>query len=411
MKKTLSMFLAAALVFSLAACGGGAASAPESKSEAASQAASSAVSEAASEAGTTEASGDAIVIGGLAPLTGSVAQYGIASSNGTKLAVDEINAAGGILGRPVEFILYDEKGDPTEALNAYNKLVQSDGIVALIGDITTKPTIAVAQKAVQDNIPMITPTGTGAAITQTGPNIFRACFTDPYQGELMAHYASEKLEAKTAAILFDTGDDYSIGVAEAFEATAKELGLTITAKEGYQTGSIDFNAQLTKIKEGAPDVIMAPCYYEDAAKIVVQARAVGLESKFLGPDGWDGVLNKLDKSNYASLNNSFYCSQFALGDPGERLQQFIDSYTAKFPDADKPNMFAVLGYEAMRLMAAAIEKAGSTDPDAIVEAMRNLEYDGISGTIAFRGGQDPAREAYIIEFADGKEKVLGTFGF
>lgn len=414
MKKCLSVLMAALLAMSLVACGGGAASEPAG-STAESTADSTAASEAAgtSEAGeepAAPAEGD-IVIGGLAPLTGNVAQYGIASNNGSMLAVDEINAAGGVLGQQIAYVYYDEKGDPTEAINAYNKLVQSDGIVGLVGDITTKPTIAVAQKAVQDNIPMITPTGTGAAITETGSNIFRACFTDPYQGELMAHYAFDKLGATTAAVLYDTKDDYSIGVADAFAATAEELGMTVTTREGYETGAVDFNAQLTKIMGDSPDVIMAPCYYEDAAKILVQARALGIESKFLGPDGWDGVLNQLDESNYSALNGAYYCSQYSMNEPGEKLQAFIDAYAAKYPSADAPNMFAVLGYEAMYLMAAAIEEAGSTDSDAIVEAMKNLNYDGVSGAIDFKGGQDPAREAYIIEFVDGAEKVLGTYGF
>ncbi|MDL2325383.1 ABC transporter substrate-binding protein [Ruminococcaceae bacterium OttesenSCG-928-A16] len=382
MKKALSLLLAAALATSvLAACGGGGKS--------------------------TE---DNIVIGGLAPLTGSVSQYGIAASNGAKLAVKEINEAGGVLGKQVQFVLYDEKGDATEAVSQYTRLVQSDKIVALVGDVTTKPTIAVAQKAVQDNMPMITPTGTGAAITQTGPNIFRACFTDPYQGEMMAHYAQEKLSAKTAAVLYDTGDDYSVGVAEAFEATAKTLGIEVTAYEGYQTGATDFNAQLTKIKEGNPDVIMVPCYYEDAAKVVLQARQLGVTSKFLGSDGWDGVLNQLDASNYEVLNDSFYCNQYSLGQPGPELEKFIKAYTEEF-GADTLNMFAVLGYEAMHLMGASIEKAGSTDSDAIVDAMKNLDYDGVSGNISYKGGNDPVREAYIIEFENGTEKILGTYSF
>ncbi len=354
-------------------------------------------------------SGDQIVIGGLAPLTGDVSQYGIASNNGTKLAVKEINAAGGILGKQIKYVSYDEKGDPTEAVTAYRRLVDNDKIVALVGDITTKPTIAVAQEAVKDNIPMITPTGTGAAITEIGDNIFRACFTDPFQGELMANYAQQKLGATSAAILYDTTDDYSKGVADAFEETAKALGMTVTAKEGYQQGNTDFNAQLTKIKDGNPDVIMAPCYYSDAALILIQATALGIDAKFLGPDGWDGVLNQVDPSNYSALNNAYYCSQYALSQPEAKLQAFIDAYKAEYGADAEPNMFAVLGYEAMYLMAAAIEKAGSTDADAVVAAMKTLNYDGVSGEIAFRDSNDPAREAYIVKFTNGEEELQGTF--
>ncbi|MFA5586091.1 MAG: ABC transporter substrate-binding protein [Saccharofermentanales bacterium] len=357
---------------------------------------------------------DEIIIGGLAPLTGGVAQYGIASNNGTKLAVDEINRAGGILGKKIKYIPYDERGDATEATLAYNRLVK-DGMVALIGDITTVPTIAVAQKAVEDQIPMITPTGTGAAITQAGDNIFRACFTDPYQGELMAHYAKEKLGAASVAVLYDTGDDYSKGVADAFWASAETLGMARTDKEGYQSGATDFNAQLTKIKAGNPDVVMVPGYYGDGAMILTQARELGITAKFLGSDGWDGLLNQVDASNYGVLNNAFYCTQYSLREPGAELQRVMDNYRAFYADSDPEaeylNMFTILGYEAMHIMAAAIEKAGSVDSARIVEALKNLDYNGVSGSIAYKGGQDPAREAYIVEFVDGQEVMRGVFSF
>ncbi|MGI6612833.1 MAG: ABC transporter substrate-binding protein [Fastidiosipila sp.] len=398
MKKLMSLLLAAALLLALAACG------PSEKPSAPSN---------SNEAG--GALPDEIIIGGLAPLKGNVAQYGIASDNGSKLAVDEINKAGGILGKQIKYISYDERGDATEATIAYDRLVNEDGIVALIGDITTVPTIAVAQKAVEDGIPMITPTGTGAAITQVGPNIFRACFTDPYQGELMAHYAKEKLGASSVAVLFDTGDDYSKGVADAFWASSTALGLTLTDKEGYQPGATDFNAQLTKIKAGNPDVVMVPGYYGDGAMILTQARALGITAKFLGSDGWDGLLNQVDPSNYGVLNDAFYCTQYALREPGEELQRVMDAYTEFYANSDPKgeylNMFAILGYEAMHIMAAAIEKAGSTDSGAIVEALKNLDYDGVSGNIAYKGGQDPAREAYIVEFVDGQEVMRGVYSF
>ena len=397
MKKMIGLVLAIVLVFSLAACGG-AASVPTSSGSGAS----------GSTASTPALEGE-IVIGGLAPLTGGVSQYGIAAINGALLAVEEINAAGGILGQSIRFVYEDEKGDPTEAVTAYNKLVQNDGIVALVGDVTTKPTIAVAQLAAEDGIPMITPTATGAEVTTIGENIFRTCFTDPYQGELMAHYAQEKLGATTAAILYDTGDDYSSGIAESFKATAEAIGLTITTMEGYATGASDFNAQLTKIKEGNPDVIMAPCYYEDAAKITTQARGIGIESIFLGSDGWDGTLNQVDESNASVLNDSYYCSQYPMQDATAGLQAFLDKYEEAY--GESALMFSVLGYEAMHMMAMAIEEAGSTDSAAIVAALKTITYEGPVGPISFANGNDPSRDAYIIEFVDGEEVVKEGYSF
>lgn len=401
MKKVLSIVLAAMFMLSLVACGGGA-STPSGSAP-------------ASGSGSTPSAGGSdegdIVIGGLAPLTGNVAQYGIAAYQGAMLAVQEINDAGGILGgRKINFICEDEKGDATEAVTAYNKLVQNDKIVALVGDITTKPTIAVAQKAVQDGIPMITPTGTGGEITEIGDNIFRACFTDPYQGELMAHYAKTELAASTIAILYDTGDDYSAGIAETVKATAEEIGLEVVAMEGYPTGSVDFNSQLSKIQNaGDVDVIIAPCYYEDASNILSQARKMGITSTFLGPDGWDGVLNQMDESNYDALNNSYYFSQYPLNAPTAELEAFMTKYEETY--GEKVNMFGALGYEAMYIMVRAIEAAGSTDSAAIVDALNKIQYQGLVGVVSFANGRDPSRDAYVIEFADGVEVVKGTFAF
>ena len=226
------------------------------------------------------ATGDTIKIGGLAPLTGDVSVYGVAVDNGVKMAVEEINADGGVLGKQIEYIVYDEKGDATEAVNAYNKLVQSDNVVAIVGDVTSKPTLAVAQQAAKDKIPLITASGTAENITQAGENIFRACFIDPFQGELMASYASKKLEKKTAAIIYNISDDYSKGLYEAFEAAAGDLGIEVVQVEGYGKGTVDFKAQLTNIKSKNPDVIFLPVYYQDVALIAVQAKELGIEAQF-----------------------------------------------------------------------------------------------------------------------------------
>ena len=357
---------------------------------------------------TGTAAGDTVVIGGLAPLTGNVSVYGIATDNGVKLAVDAINAKGGILGgKKITYKVYDEKGDATEAVNAYNKLVQSDKIVALVGDVTSKPTIAVAQKAVKDGLPMITATGTAADITKAGDNIFRACFIDPFQGELMADYAAKKLNAKTAAIIYDNGDDYSTGVANAFETEAKAAGITITNKEAYQSGSVDFKSQLTKIKAGNPDVIMVPVYYSDVALIAVQAKDIGLNAKLLGADGWDGVLEKIDKSNLDAVKDCYFCSQYSAESTDPNLQAFLKKYKEIYKtDA---NMFAVLGYDAMGMMSAAIDKAGSTDSDKVIAALKALNYKGLTGNTTFDENRNPVREAVITTIADGKYKFVENF--
>ena len=240
---------------------------------------------------------ETIKIGGLAPLSGDVSQYGVAVNNAVKMAVEDINAKGGILGgRKIEYIVTDEKGDSTEAVNAYNALMDQE-IVALIGDVTSKPCKAVAAKAAADNMPMLTPSGTDADITKAGKNVFRACFIDPYQGQLMANYAAKKLNAKTAAILYDSGDPYSTGIADAFEEAAKKEGMEVTNKEGYASKSTDFKTQLTKIKGKNPDVLLIPVYYGDVALIVDQIQQQGITSKLLGADGWDGVASEVAKKS------------------------------------------------------------------------------------------------------------------
>ena len=348
--------------------------------------------------GTAENSKDgAVAMGGLAPLTGDVSIYGV------QMAIDEINANGG----NYKYVAYDEKGDATEAINAYNKLVSNDKVVALIGDVTSKPCLAVAQQAQKDNMPMITATGTAVAITEAGENVFRACFTDPYQGEVMASYAYNKLGAKTAAIIYNVADDYSLGLAEAFEKTATELGMEIVAKEGYNKGDVDFKAQLTNIASANPDVLFIPVYYEDVALIAVQASEVGVKAKLLGGDGWDGVLKKIDASSVSCLDGALYCSHYSSQSSDERVQTFIKNYTEKFGEA--PNTFAALGYDAAYMMTKAIENAASTDSAAIVEAMKNLEYDGITGHMVFDENRNPIKSAVILEINGGAESFVENY--
>ena len=350
------------------------------------------------------ATGDTIKIGGLAPLTGDVSVYGVAVDNGVKMAVEEINADGGVLGKQIEYIVYDEKGDATEAVNAYNKLVQSDNVVAIVGDVTSKPTLAVAQQAAKDKIPLITASGTAENITQAGENIFRACFIDPFQGELMASYASKKLEKKTAAIIYNISDDYSKGLYEAFEAAAGDLGIEVVQVEGYGKGTVDFKAQLTNIKSKNPDVIFLPVYYQDVALIAVQAKELGIEAQFLGADGWDGVIGQVDESNMDAVNGAYFCSQYSAQSDDPNLQAFLSKYKETYGmDASQ---FAVLGYDAMKMLAQAISEAGSTDSAAITSAMAAIDFTGLTGHMTFDENRNPVKSAAITQIDNGEYKFI-----
>lgn len=356
---------------------------------------------------TSGGSGDEIVIGGLAPLTGSVAQYGVAVDNAVKMAVDDINAKGGLLGKRIKYISYDEKGDPTEATNAYTRLVDQDKIVALIGDVTSAPCEAVAQQAARDKLPMITPSGTSEAITTYGENVFRACFIDPYQGEKMANYAVEKLSAKTAAVFYQTGNDYSEGLMNAFVAKAAELGLEIVDTEAFAEGDKDFKAQMTNIAAADPDVVFAPIYYAEAGLAITAARAAGCDAVFMGGDGFGSV------KNYASaedLEGSVYCSGYAPGT--DSVKQFEEDYKAAYNVDEIPNMFAPLAYDAAMLLCEglkAAEEQGLTAgteeyKQAVIDAIKNMNgTEGITGSYSFDEYNNPIKPVAIIELTGGDE--------
>lgn len=350
------------------------------------------------EATTATKESETIKIGSTAPLTGPVAIYGVTSINGAKLAMEEINKNGGVLGKQIEYIVLDSKGDSTEAITAYNRLVD-EGIVAYLGEITSKPTLAIAEVAAQDNMPMITPTGTQFNITEAGPNVFRVCFTDPYQGVVLANLAKKNLNAKTVALLVNNSSDYSDGVAEAFVKEAEKLGLQIVAKEGYAEGDKDFRAQLTKVAATNPDVLLVPDYYEQAALISTQAREVGVKATFIGPDGWDGVAKALDSSSYGAIENSYFTNHYSVEDQNEKVQNFLKAYREKYNE--EPSAFSALAYDTAYLMKDAIEKAGSTDKDAIIKAIKESDFAGVTGHLRFDEKNNPVKAVTVLKIVNG----------
>ncbi len=346
------------------------------------------------------ADGETIRIGGLAPLTGDVAVYGVATQRGVDLYIEQLNANGGLLGKQVEMVWYDEKGDAAEAVNAYNRLVGD--VVALIGDVTSKPSIAVAELAAQDNMPMITATSTAYDVTTPGSNIFRACFLDPYQGKAMGIYAAQNLGAKTAAIIYNNSDDYSTGLAEAFKEKFESLGGSVVAYEAYSSSDIDYKSQLTNIVGQNPDVVFMPDYYNTVAMIAKQAREVGLEVPFLGADGWDGLLSVVDDTSI--LNNCYFCNHYSADDTDENVQNFLTSYVEKY--GETPVSFSALGYDAAKILCTAIENAGSTDAQAIIDQMAATSIDGVTGHIVYDDHGDPQKSVSIITFEDGAMKLV-----
>ena len=415
MKKLLSIALVAMLALSaLAGCAAPAAS-DASASDA--TAANATAADATAADATQAASGETIKVGILGPHTGDYAVYGLAVKNGAQLYIDQVNAAGGINGKKIETVVYDNKGDSTEAITAFTRMVD-DGITALIGDVLSGNTIAVVGEANPINMPMITASATAVGVTYNADtdtvytNVFRSCFIDPFQGEKMAQYAAEKLSAKTAAVLTMTGDDYSVGLADAFKAKCAEVGITVVADEGYSKGDVDFKAQLTNILASAPDVIFCPNYYQDDGMIVTQARELGLTATFLGGDGWAGV------SAYASaadLEGSYFCSAYAPGST-DAVKKFEADYTAAY-GADTLNMFAATAYDAAQILVAALTKAeasgAATGSDeykqAVIDAIAGGTITGLTGTFTFDEHHDPVKSTAILTYVDGKPELKEMF--
>ena len=342
---------------------------------------------------------ETIKIGGMAPLTGALAIYGVTTTNGAELAVKEINENGGVLGKKIEYVMLDTKGDSTEAVMAYNKLVD-EKVAGIIGEVTSKPTLAVAEVAVQDNMPLITPTGTQVDITEVGPNIFRVCFTNPYQGKVLAITSKERLGANTVAVMLNNSSDYSDGIAKAFIEESEKLGMKVMGVEGYADGDKDFRPQLTKLAAMNPDAILIPEYYEQAALIATQAREVGVKSIFVGSDGWDGIAKTLDQSAYAAIENSHFTNHFSMEDQSEKIQNFLKDYREAYKE--DPSAFSALGYDAVYMMKSAIEKAGGTDKQKIVDALKGIEYDGVTGYLTFDDHNNPIKAVTVLKIENGK---------
>ena len=394
-------FLAAAGVsaaaLALTACGG-------SSSTAAS------ASTAAGSAAGSAASGDTIKVGVLGPMTGDVSVYGLAVINGATLYLEQVNANGGVNGKQLEVITMDEQGDATQAVTCFTKMCDQ-GITALVGDVTTTPTLALAAESADYNMPMVTASATAEAVTYdaetdtVNENVFRATFTDPFQGIKMADYAYQKLGYTQAAVIYLKGADYNEGLAENFVKEFESLGGTIVDQETYAEGDVDFKTQLTTILGKNPQVVFCPNYYQDVGQILAQAESIGLTVPFLGGDGWDGL------EGYATadqLKDAYFCANYAKGSNTE----FESAYKEKYGE-DYPNGFAPLGYDAAMTVVyglQAAEDAGleaGTDEykQAVIDAIASGTIDGITGTYTFDEHHNPVKQTAILCF-DGATPVL-----
>lgn len=343
-----------------------------------------------------------IVIGGIFPLSGGVAVYGVECKNGIDLAIEEINAAGGVNGKNIVLISEDDEGNPDKTVNAYQKLTSKDGVKLIIGSLTSGCTQAITNRAQAQKVVQIAPAATAPAITDAGGFIFRTCYTDPFQGKVGGKFASEDLGAKTAAILYDTGNDYSVGLTENFEAAFTAAGGTIVSKEAYTTNDKDFNAQLTKIKSANPDVIYLPDYYNVVALISKQLRAQGINVPIIGADGWDGILGNAGDE----VLNGFYSNHYAVDSTSASVQNFVKAFNAKY--SKDPNAFAALGYDSVYLLKDAILKAGSADSVAVKDALASISGEYVTGNLSFDAKHNPVKSAVMLEIIKADDGSLKT---
>lgn len=350
---------------------------------------------------------ETIKLGNSAPLTGPLSIYGQTTNNGIKLAIEEVNANGGILGKKVGWVEYDDKGEITDAVTNYNKLME-DKVDAIFGGVPSKPALAIAESSVNDGVLYITPTATQANITEGKPNVFRTCFTDPFQGEVLAHFSKEKLNAKKVAILRNQSSDFSMGVADVFEKKAKELGMEVVADESYGDSDTDFKAQLTNVRGQNPDVLFIPDYYEKVALIAPQVKEAGIDATLVGADGWDTVLSVMDESSFSSLDNSYFSNQFTLEDPSEEVQTFLKNYKEKF--GENPSTFAAEGYDTVYLYKQAVEAAGTTEWAKVIDALKKVEFKGVTGSFTYDENNNPIKTAKMIRIENGEYKFDSDAG-
>jgi branched-chain amino acid transport system substrate-binding protein len=349
--------------------------------------------------------GDKIPVGINMELSGGVASYGTNSRDGAMLAIEEINAKGGVLGKQLQAIQKDCKSVADEAMNVSASLA-GQKIVAQIGQLTSGDVAGSTPIMMQNKIPLIAPAATAANVTvddktgKTNDYIFRVCFIDPFQGTLMAQFATNDLKAKTAAVYKDASSDYGKGLAEYFEKTFKANGGTIVANEGFVKDDRDFKATLTKIRGKNPDFIYVPGYYQEVAPLIKQARELGITAPIGGGDGWDSP--DMAKVAGTALNNTFFTNHYSSQDKDPKVVAFVKAYKAKYNK--EPDAFAALGYDAVQMLAQGIKDANSTDTVKVKDALAKIkDFVGITGKMSIDEKHNPVKAGVIIEFKDGNQ--------
>jgi branched-chain amino acid transport system substrate-binding protein len=347
-----------------------------------------------------------ILVGEYASLSGKEATFGISSHEGTQLAVDHLNAAGGVLGRQIKLVTEDDMSKAGEPATVVNKLVSLENVVAVLGEVASSRSLEAAPICQQNQIPMISPSSTNPKVTATGDYIFRVCFIDPFQGTVMANFDYNTLKARKVAIFTDVKSDYSKGLAKYFKEGFLKLSGTITAELDFNGGDKDFKAQLTAIKSSNPDVVFVPGYYTDVALICIQAKELGLNVPLTGGDGWES--DELVKIGQDAVEGDYFSTHYAPDVATEQSRKFVADYQQKYK-GKTPDAMAALGYDSAMILADAIKRAGTTDGPKLRDALAATKnFDGVTGVTTINEQRDATKPAVILQVQDGKFKYLET---
>jgi branched-chain amino acid transport system substrate-binding protein len=356
-------------------------------------------------ASTPAPSGDAILVGHFGSMTGSEATFGQSTDNGIRLAVKEVNAAGGVKGRPVAVKTYDDQGKSQEAGTAVTRLITDDKVVAVLGEVASSLSLAGGRVAQQYGVPMISPSSTNPKVTQIGDMVFRVCFLDPFQGWVEAKFAREHLKVTKAAILYDQAQAYSKGLKDYFRDAFEKMGGTITTEQAYTGGDQDFSAQLTTIRGTAPEVILVPGYYTDVGNIAIQVRKLGIKVPLLGGDGWDST--QLAAIGKDAIEGSYFSNHYSVQEERAEVKNFVEKYKADY--GATPDGLAALGYDAARLLFDAMNRADALDGKTLAAAIASTKgFNGVTGTISMDANRDARKSAVIVQMKGGAPVYVTT---
>ncbi len=348
---------------------------------------------------------DVILLGEVGSLTGSEAAFGISTRDGIAMAIDEANEAGGVKGKKLAVRVYDDQSKPEEAASAVTRLITQDKVLVILGEVASSNSLAMAPKAQEAKIPMISPSSTNPKVTEVGDYIFRVCFIDPFQGFVMARYAHGELKHKDVAILTDKKSAYSEGLTDVFKRKFAEMGGKVVVVESYAKGDTDFRAQLTNIKKLKPQGLYIPGYYQDVANIAEQAKELGLKVTMMGGDGWDSA--KLFELGGAAVDGSYVSNHYSADDPSPRVQEFIKKFQARYKTT--PDSLAALGYDAARVAIDAMKRATElTGPSIREQVAITKDFPGVAGTITLDEHRNPVKPAVVLKVEAGKFKFVST---